>query len=78
MVNPASQFPARMDPEWVKELSRNFWNSAILRAGIKLGVFELLEQGSLTYEEVASHLNAAGRFVQAFLNACGTLELAES
>ena len=66
-----------MDPESVNELSRNFWNSAILRAGIKLGVFELLEQRPITYQEVAARLDASPRFVQAFLNACGALGLVE-
>ena len=48
MVDPAEQLPISMDPERVNELSRNFWNSAILRAGIKLGLFELLERSTMT------------------------------
>lgn len=68
-----------MDPESVNELSRNFWNSAILRAGIKLGVFELLEQRPMTYQEVAAaRLDASPRFVQAFLDACEALGLVET
>ena len=35
-----------MDPESLNAMSRNFWNSAILRAGIKLNVFALLETGA--------------------------------
>jgi predicted O-methyltransferase YrrM len=64
-------------PEHVNELSRNFWNSAVLRAGIKLGVFSLLENQSLSAPEVARHLDANPRFVQAFLEACTALGLLE-
>lgn len=62
-------------PELINELSRNFWNSAILRAGIKLGIFPLLENQSLAATEIARRLNANPRFVQAFLDACIALEL---
>lgn len=62
-------------PERINELSRNFWNSAVLRGGIKLGVFPLLEHRSLSAAEVAQHLDANPRFVQAFLDACVALHL---
>jgi predicted O-methyltransferase YrrM len=62
-------------PEIVNELSRNFWNSAVLRAGIRLGVFSLLEHQTLSPQEVAQHLQANPRFVQAFLDACAALGL---
>ncbi len=58
-------------------MSRNFWNSAIVRAGIKLEVFPLLEERSLPYEEVARQLEGDPRFVQAFLEACVALGLME-
>jgi len=61
--------------ERVNELSRNYWNSAVLRAGIKLGIFELLEQRTLPAAAVARELDAAPRFVEAFLAACALLEL---
>ena len=61
------------NPEWVNELSRQFWNSAILRAGIKLGIFPLLEETALTSEEVSRRLDANPRFVEAFLEACVAL-----
>ena len=41
-------------PEQINELSRNVWNSAVLRAGIKLGVFPLLETQSLSASFIAS------------------------
>ena len=38
--------PVDLGAENVNELARNFWYSAILRAGIKLDVFSLLESDS--------------------------------
>ncbi|MSQ22340.1 MAG: hypothetical protein EXR53_03400, partial [Dehalococcoidia bacterium] len=66
---------ASLDPERINELSRSFWNSAILRAGIKLGVFALLDKGGLTAEQVAGKVKASPRYVQAFLDSCGVLGL---
>ncbi len=66
---------AELVPELINELSRNFWNSAVLRAGIKLGVFPLLEHQSLTASAIADHLSANLRFVGAFLEACTILGL---
>jgi ubiquinone/menaquinone biosynthesis C-methylase UbiE len=63
--------------ERINELSRQFWNSAMLRAGIKLGVFSLLEKQSLSGQQVSQHLQANPRFVQAFLEACTALGLLE-
>lgn len=62
-------------PERINEISREFWNSAVLRAGIKLGVFPLLEHQARSAAEVAQHLNANPRFVEAFLEACVALQL---
>lgn len=56
-------------------MSRSFWNSAILRAGLKLGVFSLLESNCLAPDEVAQRVNGNPRFVQAFLDACVVLGL---
>ena len=64
-------------PEQINELSRNFWNSAVLRAGIKLGVFSLLDNQALSSAQVAEHLQANPRFVEAFLEACVALALLE-
>lgn len=64
-------------PEQVNELSRSFWNSAILRAGIRLGVFTLLESEGATSAEIAQQLQANPRFVDAFLKACVALGLLE-
>lgn len=34
--------------ELIRELARSYWCSAVLRAGIKLGAFSLLDGGPLT------------------------------
>ena len=67
--------PSGLDAEQVNELARNFWYSAILRAGIKLDVFSLLESTSLTSQQVAQHIGASPRYTQAFLDSCVVLEL---
>ena len=67
--------PDEFTAERVNELSRSFWNSAVLRAGIKLGVFPLLDKQPLTSQGFAQHINANPRFVQAFLDACAVLGL---
>ncbi len=48
-----SGLSADLDAERVNELARMFWYSAILRAGIKLGLFSLLEDNCRTSEKVA-------------------------
>lgn len=68
---------SELDPEFINELSRNFWNSAVLRAGIRLDIFDLLEKESLTFKEVADRIGGADRYVQALLDACVALGLLE-
>ena len=69
------EHPVELDPENINELARCFWYSSILRAGIKLGVFDLLEKEKLTSDEVADRISSAPGYVHAFLNACGVLDL---
>ena len=64
--------------EQVNELARMFWYSAILRAGIKLGVFNLLENNRATADEVAAHIGGSPRYVQAFLDSCDVLGLLDN
>lgn len=66
-----------LDAERVNEMARMFWYSAILRAGIKLDVFSLLEDSKRTSTEVARSIEASPRYVQAFLDSCVSLELLE-
>jgi len=72
-----SERPLDLDPENINELARCFWYSSILRAGIKLGVFDLLENERLTSDEVAERISSAPGYVHAFLNACSVLDLLE-
>ena len=67
--------PVDLGAESVNELARNFWYSAILRAGIKLDVFSLLENASLTSQEVALRIDASPRYTQSFLDCCAVLDL---
>ena len=67
--------PVDLGAENVNELARNFWYSAILRAGIKLDVFSLLESNSLTSQEVALRIGASPRYTQSFLDCCAVLDL---
>jgi predicted O-methyltransferase YrrM len=67
--------PVDLDVENVNELARNFWYSAILRAGIKLDVFSLLDSNSLTSQEVALRIGASPRYTQSFLDCCAVLDL---
>ena len=67
--------PVDLGAESVNELARNFWYSAILRAGIKLDVFSLLENDFLTSQEVAERIGASPRYTQSFLDCCAVLEL---
>ena len=71
------QLPAGLDPEPINELARCFWYSAMLRAGVKLGIFNLLEENKLTFDEVAQRIVASPRYVRAFLEACVVLDLLE-
>ncbi len=59
----------------IYDISFNYWNSAVLRAGIKLGLFNLLEQQPLSSEKIVQHLNTNPSFTQSFLEACVILGL---
>ena len=74
-------YPSRpsvdLDPESINELARGFWQSAILRAGLRLSAFSLLDGNSLTSNDVARRMGASPRYVQAFLDSCVVLGLLE-
>ena len=70
--------PSRdLDAENINELARCFWYSSILRAGIKLRVFDLLETEMLTSGEFAARISAAPGYVHAYLESCVVLDLLE-
>ena len=71
------QSPLGLAAEPINELARCFWYSSILRAGIKLGVFDLLENEVLTSGEVAGRISGAPGYVHAFLDSCVVLDLLE-
>ncbi|MDY6805108.1 MAG: methyltransferase [Cyanobacteriota bacterium] len=61
----------------IYDIGFDYWNSAVLRAGIKLGVFTLLEREPLSAEKVANQLQTNAGFTSSFLEACTILELLE-
>ena len=67
--------PVDLGAEQVNELARNFWYSAILRAAIKLDIFSLLENDTLTPQDVAVRIGASPRYTQSFLDCCVELDL---
>ena len=71
------EWPDLSDPEPIRELARSFWYSAILRAGLKLGVFELLEGEKLSSEELSRRIGASPRHTEALADACVVLGLLE-
>jgi SAM-dependent methyltransferase len=73
-MNPSME-TIDLNPESINELARSFWKSAILRAGIKLDVFSILEGNALTSDDVAQRTGASPRYVEAFLDSCAVLDL---
>ena len=62
-----------LGPENINELARMFWYSAILRAGIKLDVFSILDKDALTSDELAESIGASPGYVHAFVDSCVVL-----
>ena len=59
----------------IYDLSFDFWQSAVLRAGVKFELFALLDQEPLSAATVAEQLQASPGFMQSFLEACFVLKL---
>lgn len=71
--------PAVHPTESINELSRQFWNSAILRACIKLDLFTLLDaEGPLDPATIAGHLNGDVRYTGALLASAEALGLLQN
>ena len=66
-----------LSAEQINELARCFWYSSILRAGIKLGVFDVLDGGLLSVEEVERRVGIDPNYAEAYLDACEVLDLLE-
>ena len=75
MQDPRIPPAVDIDPESLNAMSRQFWNSAILRAGIKLGLFHMIEQRAASAEDLARKIGADTRFLTAFLDASVALGL---
>ncbi|HAI68291.1 MAG TPA: hypothetical protein DCM38_02515 [Gammaproteobacteria bacterium] len=62
----------------IYNLTLNFWNSAVIRAAVKLNLFQLLEKQALSTPEISQQIKASNpRFIHAFLEACTILGLLE-
>ena len=75
MQDPRIPPAVDVDPESLNAMSRQFWNSAILRAGIKLGLFTMVEQRATSAEDLAKEIGADPRFLHAFLDSSVALGL---
>ena len=62
-------------PGKLLELSGNYWKSATLHAGVKLGVFTAISDDVLTAKDVARKLNCDPRAVTMLLNALTAMGL---
>lgn len=60
---------------YIYDLSFNYWNSAVLRASVKLGLFNILEERPKDLNGLLQHLGSNRRFTQAFLASCIALNL---
>ncbi len=61
--------------EHINELARTFWYSSILRAGLKLDVFNILEAEGLSADQLATRIGASPTYTKAFLDCCVVLDL---
>ncbi|MCH8029747.1 MAG: methyltransferase domain-containing protein [Candidatus Dadabacteria bacterium] len=59
----------------IAEMSSAFWGSRILHVAVKLGVFDTLEEESMTVDEAARALGTEGRATWLFFNALVALKL---
>ncbi len=76
-ARPTTQERSPLHPtESINELSRQFWNSAVLRACIKLDLFTLLDaEGAAGPARIARNLGGDERFTGALLAAADALGL---
>ena len=63
--------------ESLTQIARAYWDSSVLRTLISLGLCPVLDEGPATAAELASHVSANARFLDAFLGACVALGLLE-
>jgi hypothetical protein len=63
------------NPGKVVGISGNYWIACTLHAGVKLGIFSLIDNQSLSSREVAAKLNGDPRGVGMLLNALAAMDL---
>lgn len=66
-----------LDPAPLVSMATAYWNSATLIAAVKLGVFDVIAQGSRSLEEISQALNCDSIATDALLTALLALELLE-
>ena len=59
----------------IYDIGFNYWNSAVLRASVKLGLFNLLDGQLLSAKKIAQQLETNPSFTQSFLETCVILGL---
>lgn len=57
------------------KLGHAFWQSGVLLAALRLGIFDELERQPLTSDQLAKHLKAQKHSIEKFLQACLRLDL---
>lgn len=67
--------PRDWKPGELIELSGYYWRTCALHAGVKLGIFSVLGDVSLTAEQVAQRLNGSADGVERLLNALTAMQL---
>ncbi len=67
--------PAQLTPSRVMAFSFGFAPPAIIEAGIRLGIFDLLDNGAKTADDIAFAIGAQLRGVRLVLNALVGLDL---
>ncbi len=69
--------PQNWDMGQLMELATGYWKSAVLSAGVELGVFDALSDGPATAKELAERIGAAHRHLTEILDALVALALLE-
>lgn len=69
--------PRNWDMGQLMELATGYWKSAVLAAGVELGVFDVLSDGAASAEELAARNKAAPRYLAEVLDALVALALLE-
>ncbi len=72
---PTNHKEENMNPERFHQILRGFWESAVLFAAVKLGIFDSLVEESATANVLAKRLSLDSRGLEILLNALCSMEL---